>query len=184
MTNRSVQCQDRVTIVRVTDGALAAEASATHRSFPAKKYTWGHCSGLATRPVYNRKGAMIDSTGCRRVQLLGTCRTDSSIGFEIMPLTRAEVEYVAALARLGLNDAEITRLQSQLSSILEHIEAIDRLDTNAIPPTAQVIDMTNVMRTDVVIGSLSREAVLENAPRQADGFFEVHAVLGPALEDA
>ena len=101
-----------------------------------------------------------------------------------MPLTRAEVEYVAALARLGLNDAEITQLQSQLSSILEHIEAIDRLDTNAIPPTAQVIDMTNVMRTDVVIGSLSREAVLENAPRQADGFFEVHAVLGPALEDA
>ena len=88
------------------------------------------------------------------------------------------------MARLGLNDAEITRLQSQLSSILEHIEAIDRLDTDAITPTAQVIDMTNVMRTDVVIGSLSREAVLENAPRQADGFFEVHAVLGPALEDA
>ena len=101
-----------------------------------------------------------------------------------MSLTREEVEYVAALARLGLSEEEITRLQVQLSSILDHIEAIDRLDTNAIPPTAQVIAMTNVMRPDVVTDSLPREAVLENAPRQADGFFEVHAILGASLEDA
>jgi aspartyl-tRNA(Asn)/glutamyl-tRNA(Gln) amidotransferase subunit C len=101
-----------------------------------------------------------------------------------MRLTREEVEHVAALARLGLSDAEITRLQDQLSSILEHIAAIDRLDTEAIPPTAQVIAMTNVMRPDVVAGSLPREAVLENAPRQSDGFFEVHAILGASVEDA
>jgi aspartyl-tRNA(Asn)/glutamyl-tRNA(Gln) amidotransferase subunit C len=101
-----------------------------------------------------------------------------------MRLTREEVEHVAALARLGLSDAEITRLQDQLSSILEHIAAIDRLDTEAIPPTAQVIAMTNVIRPDVVSGSLPREAVLENAPRQSDGFFEVHAILGASVEDA
>ena len=101
-----------------------------------------------------------------------------------MPLTREEVEYVAELARLGLSDDEITRLQDQLSSILGHIEAIDRLDTNAIPPTAQVTAMTNVMRPDVVTGSLPRQAVLENAPRQADGYFEVDAIFGAPLEDA
>src|SRR5829696_9828339 len=100
-----------------------------------------------------------------------------------MRLTREEVQYVAELARLGLSDAEITRLQDQLSSILEHIAAIDRLDTDAIPPTAQVIAMINVMRPDVVTNSLPREAVLENAPRQADGFFEVHAVRGASIED-
>lgn len=101
-----------------------------------------------------------------------------------MPLTREEVEYVAELARLGLSDDEKSRLQNQLSSILGHIEAIDRLDTNAIPPTAQVTAMTNVMRPDVVTGSLPRQAVLENAPRQADGYFEVDAILGAPLEDA
>ena len=100
-----------------------------------------------------------------------------------MPLTREEVQYVAELARLGLSDTEITRLQDQLSSILGHIEAIDKLDTNAIPPTAQVTAMTNVMRPDVVTDSLPREAVLDNAPRQADGFFEVDAILGASLED-
>jgi len=101
-----------------------------------------------------------------------------------MRLTREEVEYVATLARLGLSDGEIVRLQDQLSSILEHIAAIERLDTDAIPPTAHVIAMTNVMRPDVVTDSLPRNAVLENAPRQADGFFEVHAILGASVEEA
>ena len=104
--------------------------------------------------------------------------------FRIMRLSREEVEYVATLARLGLSDSEIARLQDQLSSILEHIAAIDRLDTDAIPPTAQVIAMTNVMRLDEVTDSLPREALLENAPRQAEGFFEVHAILGGSTEDS
>ena len=99
-----------------------------------------------------------------------------------MPLSREEVVYVAKLARLGLSDAEIARMQDQLSSILEHIAALNELDTDAIPPTAQVITQKNVMRQDVVTGSLSREAVLANAPRQTDGFFEVQAILGSTAE--
>ena len=101
-----------------------------------------------------------------------------------MQLSREEVEYVATLARLGLGDDEIARMQGQLSSILEHIAAIDELDTEAIPPTAQVIALTNVMRQDVVTASLSRDEVLANAPRQSEGFFEVHAILGGGSEDA
>ena len=95
-----------------------------------------------------------------------------------MRLSRDEVEYVAKLARLGLSETEIARMQDQLSSILEHIAALDELDTDAIPPTAQVITLTNVMRPDTVTGSLSRQAVLANAPRQVDGFFEVQTILG------
>jgi aspartyl-tRNA(Asn)/glutamyl-tRNA(Gln) amidotransferase subunit C len=57
------------------------------------------------------------------------------------------------------------------------------LDTDAIPPTAQVIAMTNVLRPDIVTGSLTRDAVLANAPRQSEGFFEVKTILGAADED-
>ncbi len=95
-----------------------------------------------------------------------------------MRLTIADVEHVAALARLGLTEDEKERLRDQLSSILGHINALFELDTAAIPPTAQVVELTNVMRADEVRPSLPREAVLANAPRQADGFFEVHAILG------
>ena len=101
-----------------------------------------------------------------------------------MILSRDEVRHVASLARLGLTEDEVGRLQTQLSSILEHIAALDRLDTAAIPPTAQVIALANVMRPDRVTSSLPRDAVLANAPRQSDGFFEVHAILGASSEDA
>lgn len=99
-----------------------------------------------------------------------------------MSLSIEDVEHVAALARLGLSDAEKERLREQLSSILGHIAALDELDTASIPPTAQVVALTNVMRADEVRPSLPPEAVLANAPRRADGFFEVHAVLGAADE--
>ncbi|MBA3414170.1 MAG: Asp-tRNA(Asn)/Glu-tRNA(Gln) amidotransferase subunit GatC [Chloroflexia bacterium] len=95
-----------------------------------------------------------------------------------MSLSRADVEHVAALARLGLTADEVETLREQLSSILEHIAVLDRIDTAAIPPTAQVIALTNVWRDDEERPSLPPETVLANAPRRAAGFFEVHAVLG------
>ncbi len=100
-----------------------------------------------------------------------------------MRLTREEVDYVASLARLGLADDEIDRMQDQLSAILDAIQALDRINTDDIPPTAHVITLTNVMRQDMVTGSLDRKDVLANAPRQADGFFEVHAILGSSEEN-
>ena len=100
-----------------------------------------------------------------------------------MRLTIADVEHVAALARLGLTAEEKERLRDQLSSILEHIAALEELDTEAIPPTASVVELTNVMREDEGRPSLPREAVLLNAPRQADGYFEVHAILAGEGEE-
>ena len=98
-------------------------------------------------------------------------------------LSIADVEHVAALARLGLTDEEKLRLSEQLSSILDHISALNQLDTSAIPPTAQVIELANVMREDVVRDSLPRDAILRNAPRTDDGFIVVQAVLGGGEED-
>lgn len=94
-----------------------------------------------------------------------------------MQLSLDEVDHVAALARLGLSADERERLRAQLSSILGHISTLNQLDTAVIPPTAQVVALSNVMRDDDVRPSLPREAILANAPRQQDGFFEVHAIL-------
>jgi aspartyl-tRNA(Asn)/glutamyl-tRNA(Gln) amidotransferase subunit C len=100
-----------------------------------------------------------------------------------MSLTLGDVEHVAALARLGLRDDEKERLREQLSSILEHIAVLNQVDTSSIPPTAQVVDLDNVMRDDVIQPSLSQSDVLRNAPRARDGFIEVRAVLGGSDEE-
>jgi aspartyl-tRNA(Asn)/glutamyl-tRNA(Gln) amidotransferase subunit C len=88
-----------------------------------------------------------------------------------------DVEHVAYLARLGLEPAEKERLQAELAKILDYVQVLQRLDTEAIPPTAQVIPLQNVMRPDEVRPSLSVESVLANAPAHEDTFIRVAAVL-------
>jgi aspartyl-tRNA(Asn)/glutamyl-tRNA(Gln) amidotransferase subunit C len=94
-----------------------------------------------------------------------------------MAITREDVDHVARLARLGLDAAERERMQAQLGQILEYVQVLQRLDTTAIPPTAQVIPLRNVMRPDVVQPSLPVESVLANAPAHEDAFIRVAAVL-------
>ncbi len=65
-------------------------------------------------------------------------------------LSRADVAHVAHLARLGLTDDELTRLEGQLNHILEQYAKLAELDTEAIPPTAQTIELENILRDDVV----------------------------------
>lgn len=94
-----------------------------------------------------------------------------------MPITRDDVEKTAQLARLDLQEDEKERLVAQLSSILDQIAVIAEVDTSAIPPTAQVVALDNVMRPDEVRPSLTPDAVLANAPDREGDFFKVRAVL-------
>ncbi len=96
-----------------------------------------------------------------------------------MPLTRAQVEHIAELAKLRLTPAEIEMMTAQLSAILDYAARLQELDTDAIAPTASVAPLQNVMRDDVVVPSLPRDEVLANAPdKDARGeFLRVRAIL-------
>jgi aspartyl-tRNA(Asn)/glutamyl-tRNA(Gln) amidotransferase subunit C len=92
-------------------------------------------------------------------------------------LSRAEVEHVAQLARLGLTDDELGRLEGQLNHILDQYAILARLDTEAIPPTAQTIELENILREDEPGPSLPVDVLLSNAPDTADHFVVVPAIL-------
>jgi aspartyl-tRNA(Asn)/glutamyl-tRNA(Gln) amidotransferase subunit C len=93
-------------------------------------------------------------------------------------LSRADVEHVAHLARLGLEEDELTRLEGELNHILDQYAILSTLDTDAIAPTAQVIEVVNILRDDVVTPSLLQERVLANAPRTEGEFIVVPAIIG------
>lgn len=93
-----------------------------------------------------------------------------------MAIGRDDVIHVARLARLGLTEAEIDRFAQQLASILDQVAILNEVDVAAIPPSAQIIPLENVMRPDVVGPSLPREAVLQNAPDAEDGYIKVPPV--------
>jgi aspartyl-tRNA(Asn)/glutamyl-tRNA(Gln) amidotransferase subunit C len=93
-------------------------------------------------------------------------------------LTRADVEHVAHLARLGLTDEELALLEGQLNHILDQYTILARLDTEHIPPTAQTIELENILRDDVVRPSLPVDAVLGNAAEREGDFIVVPPILG------
>jgi aspartyl-tRNA(Asn)/glutamyl-tRNA(Gln) amidotransferase subunit C len=94
-----------------------------------------------------------------------------------MPLTSTEVEHVAELARLRLDEREKILFLEQLSAILDYAAVIQGVDTSSVPPTASVLPLENVMREDQARPSLPAEDVLANAPDQLDSFFRVKAIL-------
>lgn len=94
-----------------------------------------------------------------------------------MKLDRTMVEHIAELAKLHLTDEEIERYAEQLSDILAYAEKLQTLDTDAIPPTASVLPLRNVLRPDEIMPSLPRDEALANAADTADGQFRVDAIL-------
>ena len=96
---------------------------------------------------------------------------------ETVALTREEVEHIAELTKLGLSDAEIEAFREQLSAILDYAVILERVDTDAISPTATVLPLRNVMRADESGPSLAQEDALANAPSVTEGYFQVKAIL-------
>ncbi|MDI3533756.1 MAG: aspartyl-tRNA(Asn)/glutamyl-tRNA(Gln) amidotransferase subunit [Thermosediminibacterales bacterium] len=94
-----------------------------------------------------------------------------------MKISKKDVEHVANLARLHLDEQEKENYTKQLNSILEYMEKLNLLDTEDVPPTSHVIPLKNVFREDKVRDSLSNEEVLANAPDAEDGYFKVPKII-------
>jgi aspartyl-tRNA(Asn)/glutamyl-tRNA(Gln) amidotransferase subunit C len=94
-----------------------------------------------------------------------------------MKITRPEVEHVARLARLALDDGEFDALTGEMDAILGYVAKLEELDTDGIVPTSHAVPMENAFRDDLVKPSIGTEAALRNAPESADGCFRVPKVI-------
>ncbi|MBA2781683.1 MAG: Asp-tRNA(Asn)/Glu-tRNA(Gln) amidotransferase subunit GatC [Actinomycetota bacterium] len=88
-------------------------------------------------------------------------------------ISEEQVRHVANLARLGLTDDEIEKLGGQLDAILDSIEQIRELDLADVPPTANPLNLSNVLRPDGPRPELSQEDALSQAPERVEDLFAV-----------
>ncbi|RMD55177.1 MAG: Asp-tRNA(Asn)/Glu-tRNA(Gln) amidotransferase subunit GatC [Nitrospirae bacterium] len=88
-----------------------------------------------------------------------------------------DVEKVAQLAMLGLNEEEKELYGKQLGDIIKFMNKLNELNTEDVEPTSHVVDINNVFREDEPKESLPREEVLKNAPDKEDGFFKVPRII-------
>ncbi len=94
-----------------------------------------------------------------------------------MRIERKDVEHVAMLARLGLSEEEIERFAGQLSAILEAVSKLQTVDTSAVPPTASILPLQDVLREDEPRTGLSKDDALANAPDRDGDYFRVQPIL-------
>ena len=94
-----------------------------------------------------------------------------------MQITKENVEYIAALAKLEFSEADKARMAKDLARITDYIEKLNELNTEHVQPLFHPMDTTNVMREDQVKPSFPPEVALKNAPDSQDTFFKVPKVI-------
>lgn len=94
-----------------------------------------------------------------------------------MSLTIDEVEHVALLARLILNDKEKEEFAGQLSLILDYVNRLNEINTDEIEPLTHILPLYNVFREDIAEASPSRDEILANGPLLEDGQYKVPKIV-------
>lgn len=94
-----------------------------------------------------------------------------------MALTIKEVEYVALLARLTLNEDEKKEFADQLSLILDYANRLNDVNTDNVEPLAHILPLYNVFRQDTVGPGSPRDKILSNGPLLEDGQYKVPKII-------
>lgn len=93
-------------------------------------------------------------------------------------ISRDEVANLARLARIAMSDDELDHLASELDVILGAVARVQEVASNDIPATSHPLDVSNVVREDEVLPSLSPDEALAGAPAKDDQRFKVPQILG------
>jgi len=94
-----------------------------------------------------------------------------------MSLDRAEVEKIAHLARLALDEDQAAGLAAELSRILDLVDQMSAADTEGVLPMAHPLEMSQRLRPDVAAESDQRELFQSVAPQTEAGLYLVPRVI-------
>ena len=100
---------------------------------------------------------------------------DGSIS--LMLISKKDVQYIAALARIHVADEKLEGLTKNLTEIVSYVEQLQKLDLQDVKPTSHAVPLTNALRQDIVKPSLSHARVLSIAPQAKDGCFKVPLII-------
>lgn len=95
----------------------------------------------------------------------------------VMEVNDALVNNLANLSRLQFSSGEKEIIKQDLQRMIEFVDKLKELDTTGVEPLMHMGDAVNVLREDVVQGSVSREEGLKNAPETDGVFFKVPKVI-------
>ncbi len=94
-----------------------------------------------------------------------------------MSVEKAEIEKVAALARVRIADAEIDEVTGRISSILDMVDQMQAVDTSAVEPMSNPLDAVQRLRADEVTEDDRHQAFQAIAPAVEEALYLVPKVI-------
>lgn len=94
-----------------------------------------------------------------------------------MTISREDIEKVAVLARIRLDEKQIPALEKDLGNILSLVDQLTAADTDNVEPLAHPLDAVQRLRPDEVTESNQREAFQAIAPATENGLYLVPRVI-------
>lgn len=94
-----------------------------------------------------------------------------------MSIERHEIEKLATLARIAIDDSTINQVSERLGSVLELVDQLQAADTSGVDPMSHPMQATQRLREDEVKELNQREALQATAPDTEDGLFLVPKVI-------
>src|SRR5215469_2061303 len=153
-------------------------ASSSRSTCSRKPDTSRRWSRSIARPRLTKRWCTTRFSTCRHLlgpRVMNMPPTNRSI--PTLSSEKIDVRYVAKLARIALTDDEVERFETQLGDLLEHVNALGKLDVSQVAATAQVVESRNVERADELVKCLDRETVLAQAPQRQGAFFRVPRII-------
>lgn len=94
-----------------------------------------------------------------------------------MKITDKDLDYVARLARIHIDDEKKERLTHDMEAVIKFADKLAELDTENVEPVAHALPVNNVFRKDEIVPSYDREKLLKNAPEKDAGCYSVPKIV-------
>ena len=94
-----------------------------------------------------------------------------------MSLERDDVERIAHLARLAIDEADIPDYARNLSKILDLVEQMGQVDSKDVVPMAHPMEASQRLREDEVTETNQSERFQKAAPKVESGLYLVPKVI-------
>lgn len=92
-------------------------------------------------------------------------------------ITKEDVQHIAGLARIGVDDKDLEKFAADLSAILDWVEQLKEVDVEGIEPTAHITGMQNMTKDDLVKEFSNKDNIIKLFPEKKDRYDKVKSVL-------
>ncbi|GGH68577.1 Asp-tRNA(Asn)/Glu-tRNA(Gln) amidotransferase subunit GatC [Phaeocystidibacter marisrubri] len=93
-----------------------------------------------------------------------------------MNISREEINKLAHLSRLELDDKAVDKMQEDLNKILGFVAQIEKMELDGVEPLVYMTEETNILREDTVVQEITHAEALKNAPDADTDYFRVSTV--------